>query len=146
MMRARKQGNALKASSIAQSPRPNVGDQLAPKAAYAADVSTISDTRISHHLAAVRQVQGQHGQDDAGLALAHVELRDGPRVRHQVPRHSVLLGPDLQLPLHFKHEPLGMLRHVPGAPDQQLLQRTGTAAATTTRAVAVAATEECRRR
>lgn len=66
-------------------------------------------------------MQHHHGHDDTGLALPHVELLDGTWVVHQPLRKGVLSRPDLKFPLHFKHQPLGMFRSVPGTVHFQLL-------------------------
>ena len=48
-----------------------------------------------HESIGLREVQHEHGQDDACLTLAHVELRDGARIVDAEPRDAVLHAPDL---------------------------------------------------
>ena len=61
----------------------------------------------------LRQVQHEHRQDDACLALAHVELRDSARVVDAKLRDAVLHAPYLQPLLDLEHEPLRVLLHAP---------------------------------
>jgi hypothetical protein len=42
---------------------------------------------LPHQLLPHGPMQDEHGQDDSGLALPHVELHDGARVAHQVGCH-----------------------------------------------------------
>ena len=72
----------------------------------------------------VGPVQHQHWQDDAGLSLSHVELRDG-FVRQPVNQlfcYHVLVGTNLQLLLGLKRQPLRMLCNVPLALYLELLR------------------------
>jgi hypothetical protein len=77
----------------------------------------------THHVLAICPVQGQHGQDDTRLALPHVELHHSPWVVHQGLSDAILQGPDLQPPLHLKHQPARVEGHVPGALNRQLLEQ-----------------------
>lgn len=54
----------------------------------------------------------------------HVKLRNGPRVVYQVLGNVMLGWADLQLPLNFKYQPLGMAGCIPGAVHKQLLYST----------------------
>ena len=70
-----------------------------------------------HECARPRQVQQKHREDDARLALAHVELSNGTGAVNEVLSCHVLHPPDLELLLNFEDQPLWVYLHLPFAPD-----------------------------
>lgn len=84
--------------------------------------TAVAPLHHTHDVAAIRPVQGQHGQDHARLALAHVHLDKCLGAVHELARDAVLLRPDLQLALGLKHQPLRVLVSAPRTPHRQLLR------------------------